>query len=103
MPFALTPRIKAAIQAIEPDATVILYGSRARGSAQADSDWDLLVLVDGVVDLSRKRAIRRALYDLEWETGEVITSAIKNREAWNAPRLRVSPFYQAVARDGVTL
>lgn len=103
MSSSLPLRIKAAIHAIEPSASVILYGSRARGTAREDSDWDLLVLVDGRVDAERKRALRDALYALEWDTGEVITSSIKSRESWNEPRLKVSPFYQAVNRDGVTL
>lgn len=32
---------------------VILYGSEARGQAEADSDIDLLVLLDGPVDYGR--------------------------------------------------
>jgi predicted nucleotidyltransferase len=95
--------IKSVVGAIEPAATVILYGSRARGTAEADSDWDLLILVDGPVDAARKRAIRNALYELEWSCGEVITSAIKSRTTWAEPRFKVSPFYLAVERDGVIL
>ena len=29
---------------VEPTAQVLLYGSRARGDANKDSDWDVLVL-----------------------------------------------------------
>jgi predicted nucleotidyltransferase len=37
--------LKAVVETFDPQA-VILFGSRARGEAHADSDWDLLVIVD---------------------------------------------------------
>jgi predicted nucleotidyltransferase len=43
-------RIREAIHDVEPSARVILYGSRARGDAQPESDWDILVLLDGPVE-----------------------------------------------------
>ncbi|MEB2836899.1 MAG: nucleotidyltransferase domain-containing protein [Desulfurococcales archaeon] len=33
---------------------VILFGSRARGDARPDSDWDILVVVEGRIDRRRK-------------------------------------------------
>lgn len=39
--------IKQVAQAdIPKDASVILFGSRARGDERADSDWDVLILID---------------------------------------------------------
>jgi len=35
----LLNKIKQAVQAIEPQAQIFLYGSRARNDAQPDSDW----------------------------------------------------------------
>ncbi len=40
----LLERVKTAIQDVVPDAEIILYGSRARGTAHPDSDWDFLIL-----------------------------------------------------------
>ena len=34
--------IRDTIRASEPAAQIILYGSRARGDAREDSDWDVL-------------------------------------------------------------
>ncbi|MCR4826365.1 MAG: nucleotidyltransferase domain-containing protein, partial [Bacteroidales bacterium] len=36
--------IKANVLEVNPNAEVWLYGSRARGTAREDSDWDVLVL-----------------------------------------------------------
>ena len=35
-----------ASQILPKGAIVILFGSRARGDAREDSDWDVLILVD---------------------------------------------------------
>ena len=36
--------------------------------AQPDSDWDILVLVDGITNPTRTSQIRRQIYEIEWET-----------------------------------
>ena len=41
---ALLQRVKQAVHKVEPEADSILYGSRARGDAQAESDCDFLTL-----------------------------------------------------------
>ena len=43
---------------------LILFGSRARGQARADSDYDVAVVVRDLSDLPR---VRRALSDLAYE------------------------------------
>lgn len=41
----LLEQVKLSVHAIVPNAKIILYGSRARGTARADSDWDFLILL----------------------------------------------------------
>ena len=39
---SLLTQVKQLIHQIEPEAEIILFGSRARGDAAPDSDWDFL-------------------------------------------------------------
>lgn len=71
----LLRQIKARLQAVYGDRLqgVVLYGSEARGDAETDSDIDLLVLLDGTVELGRDaRTIIDALYPLVIQAGRPI-------------------------------
>ena len=100
---ALLTQCREAVWVIVPSAAVILYGSRARGDARTDSDYDLLVLVDGEVDWKLEDQIRQCLYPLELATGAVLTVHAYSRMTWDSPLYRAMPFTQHVERDGVVL
>ena len=99
----LLERIKQSVHEAEPAAQIVLYGSRSREDAGIKSDWDFLILVDGPVNDARTDAIRHRLYEIEWETGEVISSVVRSREEWNSPRYQAIPFRQNVEREGTIL
>ena len=99
----LFERVKQTILEIEPDADVIIYGSRTRREAGPESDWDFLVLLDGSVDQQRLDAIRHRLYNIEWDSGEVISCIVRSREEWNSPLYKAMPFHENVEREGIVL
>ena len=37
-------KIKKTVSELDPEARIILFGSRARGDYGKESDWDLLIL-----------------------------------------------------------
>lgn len=102
---ALLDRVVAAVRAVEPTAQVILYGSRARGDAAPDSDWDLLVLLDGAVDRERAEAVRQRLYELELELDDcpVLVALVHSKEEWASPQYRAMPLHANVTREGLLL
>ena len=99
----LLGEVKTVIQEVEPTADVILFGSRARDQASADSDWDFLVLITGQADDARIDKIRHRLYEIEWASGEVLSSIVWSREEWDSEPYRFMPLHQEVERDGVRL
>ncbi|MEN6335094.1 MAG: nucleotidyltransferase domain-containing protein [Phycisphaerales bacterium] len=100
---ALLAQVKEAVLGIEPSAEVILYGSRARGDSNEDSDWDFLILVDGRVDDDRVDAIRHGLYEIEWESDQVLSSIVRSREQWNSRPLSDTPFHRNVELERIAL
>jgi predicted nucleotidyltransferase len=100
---ALLEQISQAIREVEPDAEIILYGSRSRGDAVLESDWDLLVLIDGPSSDERTDRLRHRLYEIEWECGEVISSIVRSREEWHSGLYQAMPFHQRVEQEGIRL
>lgn len=99
----LIERVKQCVLQVEPDAEVILHGSRARGDFSAESDWDFLILVGGPVDEERTDRVRHRLYEIEWDSGEVISSVIRSREEWGSSLFRATPFHESVEREGIAI
>ncbi len=99
----LLKRVKSAVQALEPKAEVILYGSRARGTARADSDWDFLILLPEPVDRILEMEIKDCLYDIELETDTVLSSIIRGKQEWLSRRYEVMPLRQEIERDGMVV
>jgi len=98
----ITHLIRKNISLIDPKAEVILYGSRARGDERPDSDWDILILTDYPVDLSKERDFRNNLYELELETGESFSVFAYSKNDWTTKQ-KITPFYDNVIQEGVTI
>ncbi len=99
----LLSHIKHSIIEQEPTATVVLFGSFARGDIHDESDIDLLILVDrNSLTHSDQKRIKSPLYDLEFDTGQIISPIIISREEW-LNKHKVTPFYENVEREGVEL
>jgi len=100
---SLLEQVKRAVSEMEPDAEIILYGSRAREDSRVQSDWDFLVLLDGPVDDERTDKIRHRLYEIEWESDEVLCCIVRSRQEWNSSLWKNMPFRQNVEQEGISL
>jgi len=85
-----------------PDSVheMLIYGSKARGQAHAESDLDVLLIVKNKAG-RLKRTLRRIGYLLA-ATSDVLPSIIAYTEdEWESRKRSGSSFRQAVERDGV--
>ena len=99
----LLNKIRLAVHQLETDAEIYLYGSRARGDNRKNSDWDVLILVDENKITNRiEDRFRDSLYDIELETGQIISILIYPKIYWNN-KLNHSPLYKNVTHEGIRL
>ena len=83
---------------------VILYGSYARGDYNSSSDIDIMILTDlSDVEIEEYRDIISDIaFDIELNTGYVISPIIRNIDVFNI-RTGYIPFYNNVKNEGVVL
>ena len=83
---------------------VVLYGSRARGDEEPDSDLDVLVVLRKS-DQSLRETIHRIAYRLMWdcEFEPLISLNIIDREHFQLLREADSSYLRNILREGIPL
>ena len=81
---------------------IIIFGSKAKGTARADSDLDLLVVIrEG--DWRLKDSVTQPGYLLAIDGDVVPSIMVYTAEEWEQRRRDEAPLWQMVNRDGVVV
>jgi predicted nucleotidyltransferase len=101
--LAIQTQIGKSVHNADPEAEVILFGSHARGNTHKESDWDILILVNSsIVTNEIEDNFRRDLYEIELESGQMISTLIYPKEYW-VNKLKFSPLFKSVMQEGIRL
>jgi predicted nucleotidyltransferase len=95
--------ILQAAQALKSDlpvTRVILFGSKARGTGEADSDIDLLILTSCPVGSELREAISDRLADINLRNDVLLTSVVVSEQEWLSGLIRYMLIHSEVERDG---
>ena len=81
---------------------VWLFGSKARGDSDAESDVDLLVVGRDADDVLRE-AVAEMAYELSLKHGVLLCEHVLSGWRFAQMRARQEPLYRNISRDGIDL
>lgn len=95
--------IRETLQKVLPmNGQAFLFGSQARGDAHADSDWDILILLDkSKIEASDYDAVSYPLVELGWVLHECISPVLytlKDRTKYD-----FTLFFHHIKEEGIRL
>ena len=102
---AIAALVKKQVMLADSTALLILFGSRARGDASVDSDWDFLVLTQHTDTYTERLAdeLRKIiLREVELKYDVAISLIVKNKTVWEND-YAVTNIYQSITEEGVEL
>ena len=94
--------LKTKLEAQFGNVRIVLFGSKARGDADAESDIDLLILTDRIVDTALELAIFRIGFEIELSHDVVLGLIVMNSAYWDSTG-RQMPLRWNIDREGIAV
>jgi len=82
---------------------VILFGSRARGDADPQSDLDVVVVLEDGIDALAQEYVSDCAWEAGFGHGIVVVPVVFSRSEWEHGPERESLFVRAVETEGVSV
>jgi predicted nucleotidyltransferase len=88
------------IRKLYAEARIWAFGSRTRGSAEWDSDFDICIVLPRV-DRIATQAIRRVAWEVGFDRDRVITTIIMEEDQFETGPMSESTIVEHILREGV--
>ncbi len=95
--------LKRRLKKRTPLQRIVLFGSRARGDHDPDSDMDVLVILDDGADASSRRTVSDCAWETSLEQGVLVVPVVYSRHDWEDGPERSSLLAQAIDAEGITV
>jgi len=86
-----------------PIDSVILFGSKARGDADAHSDIDLLLISSRGLHWKEEKAVVDALFDIGMEHDVIFSPLFATSDEWENGLFKTFPIYNEITREGAVV
>lgn len=90
----------ARVREVAPSVAIWAFGSRARGSADSESDFDVCLVLPEVT-----RALRERIYEIAWEIGFdegcVLSPLLLSEDDFERKPLSASTLVAQIRREGI--
>ncbi|MFZ2631665.1 MAG: nucleotidyltransferase domain-containing protein [Desulfosalsimonadaceae bacterium] len=96
-------RLKTRLQERVKLHQVIMFGSRARGDAESDSDMDVLVVLNEPVSRQSKKIVSDNAWEIGFDAGILVMPIVVSRDSWENGPDRVSLLARAVREEGMRI
>jgi predicted nucleotidyltransferase len=96
-------QLKAKLQGRLSLSRLVLFGSRARGDADPDSDLDVLVMLNSLVDREAEDYVNDCAWEVGLGHGIVVVPVTVSRFDWEEGLLSSSLLAIAVKQEGITV
>ena len=77
-----------------------LFGSKARGDSDPESDMDVLIVLESY-DWEREKAISHLCFEINIEHGVLLIPVLYSKAEYESDLTKITPFYQNVRKEGV--
>lgn len=91
------------VEAKWPSAQFKLFGSKATGTSDMESDMDILIELPCPVTKEIRRQIVHKVFDINLVHATNISALIVSEEEWQETPLSLLPIHAAVEEEGIAL
>jgi uncharacterized protein len=86
-----------------PQAELKIFGSKIRGTADLESDLDLLIALPVEIDQNIRRKIVHLVFDINLKFESNISVLIVNQREWESGCLSYLPIHDEIEEIGISL
>ncbi len=95
-------KIKTAVLSIDENGKLIMFGSRARGDFNEQSDWDFLMLTSKNIEPVLKRRVIDKILEIELDENICVQMLLRNNLDWDN-KYSVTPIYKNIQQEGIVI